>query len=64
MEEVKILYVYQKNNVWKVLDHIRALEQHEGLIQQGFKHEFTIDPISYIENMLNDNELLKAKTIK
>lgn len=56
MDNIQTLYIYSKDfqKQWKVLNHENAKLQHEDLIKQGWFHDSTIDPIIYIENLLNN----------
>ena len=56
MKEIETLYIYCRNldKEWKVLNNENAKIQHNILINDGWKHNATIDPVIYIEKYLND----------
>lgn len=49
-----VLYIYYKDKKHIVLNQKEAEKQHYVLIEMGFYHQSTIDPIKYIENFLNN----------
>lgn len=55
METNRIAYIYKKDKVYRVFDHIEAQLHHNSLISDGYKHIDTIDTIIYLENKLNKN---------
>ena len=54
---MKIVFVYSKNGIIKVLDLDEAISN--TLLQQGWVHTATLDPCAYIEYLCNQSKQIK-----
>lgn len=54
---MKIVFVYSKNGIIKVLDLDEAISN--TLLQQGWVHTATLDPCAYIEYLCNQSKSIK-----
>lgn len=54
---MKIVFVYSKNGIIKVLDLDEAISN--TLLQQGWLHTATLDPCAYIEYLCNQSKQIK-----
>lgn len=54
---MKIVFVYSKNEIIKVLDLNEALGT--TLLQEGWVHTATLDPCAYIEYLCNQSKSIK-----
>ena len=55
----RALFIYEKDTKIKVLNLNQALENHNKMIADGYKHVATVDPVMYIEYSYNDIENLR-----
>ena len=51
-------FIYSKKGKCKVLHFKQAAKHHKELIINGWKHTGTIEPLHWIEGVLNDNKVL------
>jgi hypothetical protein len=54
---MKIVFVYSKNGIIKVLDLDEAISN--KLLQEGWVHTATLDPCAYIEYLCNQSKSIK-----
>ena len=54
---MKIVFVYSKNGIIKVLDLDEAISN--TLLQEGWVHTATLDPCAYIEYLCNQSKQIK-----
>ena len=47
------IFVYKKDGVIKCLDLVDSMNENKELIEDGWVHTSTIDPIVYLENLHN-----------
>jgi hypothetical protein len=59
---MKIVFVYSKNGLIKVLDLDEA--KNNTLLQQGWMHTATLDPCAYIEYLCNESKAIKKNVKK
>ena len=55
LSAMNIVYIYEKGNKIKVLDHDTALIKHKDISADGWKHKATINPCTWIEYLYNDS---------
>lgn len=53
------VFVYVKNDEAKVLNVSQARDQHDYLIRSKWKHVGTLEPVIWIECLLNEPKALK-----
>jgi hypothetical protein len=51
---MNILFIYENDEEVKVLTHEQALVKHSELIENGFNHKATINPVIVLENIYNE----------
>ena len=56
-DNIIVMFVYQKDGVSKVLSLQDPKDKHNELINNGWKHVSTVNPLIYIEHLLNNNKL-------
>jgi hypothetical protein len=54
---MKIVFVYSKNGIIKVLDLDKSISN--TLLQEGWVHTATLDPCAYIEYLCNQSKQIK-----
>ena len=47
------IFVYKKDGVIRCLDLVDSMNENKELIEDGWVHTSTIDPIVYLENLHN-----------
>jgi len=48
-------FIYKRYTVFDVLHYKQAAQSHNSLINSGWKHIATIEPLQWIESLLNDD---------
>jgi len=51
-------FIYIKGDEIKCLHYIQAAQHDKQLKSEGWKHTATVEPIEFIQNILNDPEYL------